>query len=498
MILDRMRVLILNHKWAAVNFTRRLTLLLAVLVGMALAACSSTQPPTGTTTPENITASPTTAQVSPTPRRPTPTPTPSPTPTLPPHLQVESSALKGQVVDFWHPWQGSLAQRVEDAALAFNKENEWGLVVRVRPLYGSSALVETFESLPPAEDGPELVAVQPEVLSGWQGEGRLADLNDYLTLRERGLTVSQVSDFDPLFWDQNLDGAGRRAGIPAVRGARVLFYNQTWAEELGFNQAPSTPVEFEAQACAAAKTMIDAPVLEQRGTGGWLVSNDALTTLSWLAAFGAHPVPGKEGSAYHFDSPEAANALKYLQSLSEKGCAWRGRLQEPYDYFAGRLALFYAGSLQDLSSQARAQERANSGDRWTLIPFPSEKGTPLVYATGFSYAIVDSTPELQMGAWLFLRYLLSPRSQALLAEVWPSLPVSDAALAELSDYKANFPWFMILPLRESLLAAPQVSSWRKVQSVVEDAAWQLYNLPADQVQFILPQLDLMAEELSGR
>ncbi|PIZ25991.1 MAG: ABC transporter substrate-binding protein, partial [Chloroflexi bacterium CG_4_10_14_0_8_um_filter_57_5] len=40
---------------------------------------------------------------------------------------------------------------------------------------------------------------------------------------------------------------GQRLGAPAQRSARFLFYNQTWARELGFSAPPATADEFRQQ-----------------------------------------------------------------------------------------------------------------------------------------------------------------------------------------------------------------------------------------------------------
>ena len=476
-------------------------LTLWVLFAMALSSCQGSLPaPTGTVSREKtstvVSDLSTASSPTRTPTLPTETPTPTPTPTVIPHLNVDAARLHGLRIDFWHPWQGNLAARVEEIAQAFNKENKWGLVVRVTSWYAPTNLAEALEAAPaPGEklEAPDVLAALPEQLSEWQRQNRLVDLNDYTVAPVWGLSPGQVSDFHPVFWNQDLGQGGHRAGVPAVRTARVLFYNQTWASELGFSQAPASPEDFQTQACAAA--VANAGSEAKSGTGGWLASTDALTTLSWLQAFGAQPVPEDANGAYHFQSEESAQAIRFLHGLFEKGCAWQGLSPTPHDYFASRMALFYAGSLQDLSFQAHAQERANSGDRWTILPFPVEKNAPLSLTTGYSYGILTSTREQQMGAWLFVRYLLQPRSQALLAEVWPSLPLSDAAQHELSDYKEHFPWFMILPLQEHLRPAPAHASWRRVHGVLEDAAWQVFSLPANQLPYVLPQMDQLAEEI---
>ncbi len=91
----------------------------------------------------------------------------------------------------------------------------------------------------------------------------------------------------------------------------MLFYNQTWAKELGFLAYPKTPAEFREQACAAAVSNNTGRILERYGTGGWLIDTDPLTTLSWLDAFGAQALPAEEGQEYTFNTPEGQAALAY-------------------------------------------------------------------------------------------------------------------------------------------------------------------------------------------
>ena len=427
---------------------------------------------------------------------PTNVPLPTPTATIPAYLDVDLSDLRGQVVEFWHPWQGDLAARAGEMVQAFNRENEWGLRAQVRSLYGAAALADQVEMVKPGEEaGSVLAAALPEQLADWLAEGRAVDLNEYMIAERWGLSAREVSDFTRLFWEQDIDADGRRSGIPALRTARVLFYNESWAGELGFNQAPATPAEFRAQACAATAANAQAKAEEMRGTGGWLVATDALTTLSWLAAFGADPMPTSEGQPYQFKTKQAEQALTFLREMFDQGCIWEGRNPEPQSYFARRMALFYAGSLQDLRMQARAQEQANSGDRWKILPFPASQGKPLALTTGFSYGILTGDYRQQMGAWLLLRWMIQPRNQTLVAEAAPSFPVSATSEQELAGDQQNFPWFMVLPLQESLRPGPGLASWRVVRNVVDDAGWQVFRLPAEQMKYVLPQMDALSKEL---
>jgi multiple sugar transport system substrate-binding protein len=59
----------------------------------------------------------------------------------------------------------------------------------------------------------------------------------------------------------------------------VIFYNQTWLEELGFAGPPTTPDEFKEMACAASAANGD-------GTGGYILRDDASAVAAWTFAFG--------------------------------------------------------------------------------------------------------------------------------------------------------------------------------------------------------------------
>ena len=377
--------------------------------------------------------------------------------------------------------------------------------MRRQPFYTAGALYEAVEA-GLAESPvtlPDVVAAPAEQLAAWSEQaGIVADLSGYINHPEVGWTAQEIAAFHPVFWDQDRSGE-RQIGVPLLRTTRVLFYNQTWAGELGFKSPPATPADFKKQACAAAVANNGLRLVEKFGTGGWLIDDDPLTLLSWLGAFGAQVLPEDGGAAYQFESEEAEDALAFLRGMLADGCAWLGRNQTQYDYFASRTALFYTGTLQDIYVQKEINEQAGNTDEWTVLPFPGLGGEPVVYAAGYSLALLDPLGEPpqdeqarkeRMAGWLFIRWLSQPSNQARLAEVLPSIPVSSAVDAQLVDYRRNFPWDMILPLREAARPVPGLASWRTVRRLVEDASWQIYHLPDSQVELILSQLDSAVEE----
>jgi ABC-type glycerol-3-phosphate transport system substrate-binding protein len=471
-------------------------LFLSIFLGMVLAGCKeNTEIPWATVRATNTGSTPAPAD-APAPILPetvTPAITLTARPIIPP-------GLKGQKIEFWHPWQGDLAKRVEDAATEFNRTNEWGLMVKVRPFYSGGALDEAIAAglKDPASGLPQAVAAPGDQLAAWSAKPNgLVGLDELINHPQLGMSEEDIKAYYPVFWAQDQVG-GKRVGIPALRTARVIFYNESWAKELGFSSPPKSPEEFKKQACAAAQKNNTSGYIDKYGTGGWLIDNDALTTLSWLGAFGAQPVPDADGMPYTFQSKEADAALAFLRGMLDDGCAWLSRRPEPYGYFSDRLALFYSGTLTDTYVQSRWQAKQKGKDSWRILPFTRVDGKTLVYSSGYSYAVFNSKQDTELAAWLFVRYLETPTVAVKLVEALPSLPVSSAIAAQLKNEQTNFPWDMLLPLTDQVRPAPALASWVAVHRVVEDAAWQVYHLPVETVPEILPQLDETIQEMMGR
>ena len=73
----------------------------------------------------------------------------------------------------------------------------------------------------------------------------------------------------------------------------MMYYNQTWLEELGYDGPPTTPDEFKEMACAGAEANGD-------GTGGYILRDDASAVAAWAMAFGGS-VLNEDGTGYAYD-----------------------------------------------------------------------------------------------------------------------------------------------------------------------------------------------------
>lgn len=427
---------------------------------------------------------------------PSPTPPPAltlwPSPT--PDLGAKAEDLRGVRLRVWHAFAGDTAAAFEKAIALFNTVNEWGITMYVERQPEYRALYEALQNAA-RDEQPNLVVALPEQILLLADEGRLVALNPYLTDRRWGLTEEAIRDIPPAFWQQD-EADGQRWAIPLARSARFLFYNQTWARELGFNRPPANADEFRQQACAANATLRADADARNDGYGGWLVDTHWQTAYNWLLAFGGRVL---ENDAYRFDSAENRAALTFLKELYDDHCAWLPLEIQPAEAFARRLALFVNGDLREIATFETTLARANNADEWTLLPYPGPQRTA-ISAYGASIAALRSTPAQNLAAWLFLRWWLSPATQASWARESGFLPLRVSALASLGSYRAAHPaWESASALAVDMEITPPLASWRIARYVLEDGVTHLFrlNLPPEQIPAVLQEMQRTVQELTG-
>jgi multiple sugar transport system substrate-binding protein len=466
-----------------------------MLLSLLLSACQAGGSPTnlkGTVTP----AMNNTPTWTPIPTE-VPIPTLTPTPQSLAHLQVTPEVLKETRIRFWHPLAGNAADQLDQLVKDFNRQNEWGVQVDVTDTGSSGMLYSMLKNNLDGKARPIVILAPLEQLYELSGDSNvLINLSDYISDPQWGWSKSVIENFIPEFWRQEQQN-NRQIGIPAQRNVQVLFYNVALAQDLGFTSAPLTPKEFEEQACAAAKANLHDKDKKNDGTGGWVIDTDPLTTLSWMNTFGLKSLDLGDGKIT-FSQPESESAFYYLRKLEDAGCAWSSREPVPYEYFATRQALFYSGTLMELPIQDNANLRLKSTDRWTVIPFPNEKGDAFVLTTGLSYSILVASPAEQLAAWLFIRWLADPDREARLVSASSAWPVTKAGLDKLSGYRKDNPqWGQTVIWMRNARSVPLLAEWRTAGTILEDAAWQLYqtNIKPDQIPGILKTLDATVPEI---
>lgn len=429
--------------------------------------------------------------------------TASPTDTAFPQITVPPSTLQDLRIQVWHAFSGTSALVFTSRMAHFNTTNAWGIIVDQTILEDYPALFEAVDLALKTNAAPDLVVALPEQTLAWNTNSTVVDLNAYIDDPQYGMGTD-LDDIPSVFLEQDLVEK-RQLGLPAERSARFLFYNLTWARELGFEQPPVNSAEFRAQACAANATFrLDASELND-GYGGWIIDADWMTIHPWLLAFGGDV--SMEGT-YRFKTAENQAALEFLKRLRDDGCAWMTAdpatpyaldLGPHYAQFARRSALFITGDLTEADYLSTELARLGATDIWTMIPFPGPVDQAIT-AYGPSYTLLHSTPGHQLAAWLFIRWMLSPDSQADWVEQTGTLPLRTSAISLLTDYSATHPHWQAavaaIPLAHSV---PQFASWRTMRYVLADGTLSIFrmNLPPAMIPDVLSFMDDFARELGS-
>jgi ABC-type glycerol-3-phosphate transport system substrate-binding protein len=414
---------------------------------------------------------------------------------------VKLEDLRGTIIHYWHPWNETAGETMKELVDEFNLTNEWGLVVVPVPQAGLDALGQNVAASLQTGQAPDVATGYLHQALAWDATGKVVDLRGYLDDPVWGLSLADQADFYPVFWEQDVVD-GKRLGIPALRSGQLLFYNETWARELGYTAAPITPEQFAEQACAAARVYRRDASLANDGSGGWIIATDYPAILGWIYAFGGkvlkEPEPGLDQSAYRFNNPRVEETFTFLRGLFEDGCAWLAPSEYPEEEFAGRLGLFATGSVTDIPFYASAFRRAGNNDRWTALAFPSPGLAPAFDVYGPSYTLLGSSPERQLAGWLFIKWLAAPENQRRMVEATGSFPLNASSLEALEGYGARHPqWQTAVEALRHAQPEPPLETWGTVRWALGDAATQLFRsyFTIDQLPALLRHLDLTAAEL---
>jgi multiple sugar transport system substrate-binding protein len=466
---------------------------------MSVAACQGARTPTQ---PVEVATPRVTSTLGVTPAKTSSSPRPAPTAKAKPSatLEVSSEDLQGIKISLWHPWSAAVGEAWNTLVSEFNSSNEYGITVDSAYQGNYNELYEKVQAAIAAGAPPNLaVGYNYEILS-WNAGGRgTVDLNTYVDDPRWGLGSQEQDDFYPPFWTQDvIDGA--RLGLPAQRFAQLIYYNLTWARELGFETLPGTPQQFKRQACAAAEANNRDDDPDNNGTGGWVTNTSPSAVLSWMYAFGGEVV-NTAGTGYNFDTPQIQAAIAFLKDLYDSGCAWQTDGDFAEEEFANRQALFVTGSIADLPAQKKALDQAANQDDWTVIPFPSAVRQLVIDVYGPAFAMFKSSPQEQLASWVFLKWFLSAETQARWIAAGHTYPLQASTTQLLKDFANTHPqWAGAQDLLPFAKTEPGFQSWSLVRWAVGDVGTQTFRsyFTPDRIPATVELLDKTAAELHQR
>lgn len=445
---------------------------LVILLFSGLMLCSCNTPdklPTPTFTPE-WTATP----IPPT-ATPTLSPTFTPTP-IPEYLQVKPEELEGITISLKYMAEGKARDKIRDLTTQFNKENSYGIKLQAEEIHNLD------ESSNINEKNTDLLLADSAHLRNFNPDGTLyQNLSAYLNEPKLSLQGENIEPIMPVMLElENINGD--YFALPLWTEPAFLFYNKTWAIELGFSETPADLASFAEQVCAAGKANYADKDQSKHGTGGWIVSSVPEDVLSWLLIFAKDgETPGdilrsKSGDVF-------IDAASWLRNLFDNGCAWTSRVKEPYDYFANRFALFYSGTYSDAKRQLNAFEQSDEHamDNWDLVIYPAKSAgkqiKPRIYANTASIAIINRDDAKKTNAgWYFIRWLYEEEHAAELALAAGGWPVQDnERITKLYRNSGEDKLYQTLSYRQYLLKNDADANWITDMLILSDGFGYIFN-----------------------
>lgn len=399
----------------------------------------------------------------------------------------------GQTVVWWHQHSGSREEGLLTLVEKFNADNPCGITVEAQNQGTYDDIRDKVNASIAAGELPAaLIVGYQNDQAFYQLNDALVDFNTFVNDATWGLSAEDKADFYPSFFDQSVHPAfdNQRLGFPPNRSMEVLYYNQTWLEELGFSGPPATPDEFREMACAAAAANGD-------GTGGYILRDDASAVASWTYAYGGD-VLSEDKTEYVYNSQPTVDALAFLKGLYDDGCAYFFTEGFPNTEFANRRAIFTQGSTSGIPFYAGdvatvAEEKGTDPDVWGVAAIPHTTADPIMNVYGGDVMIPVTTPEQELAAWIFVKWFTSPEIQAEWDKISGYFPTRASTTGLLTDYVSENPqWGEGLAMLPYGYYEPQMISYQAVR----DAATTAFNeiMQGADIQTTLDNVTTFANE----
>jgi multiple sugar transport system substrate-binding protein/sn-glycerol 3-phosphate transport system substrate-binding protein len=368
----------------------------------------------------------------------------------------------GQEITYWYQHTSAREEILQTIIADFNSTNEWGITVKGEHAGDYGQIYDKIISGIPLGEVPDLSVAYQNQASTYVTLGGIVELTPYINNTNWGFTQEELEDFFPFVekgdYLVQFDG---RYGFPPQRSMEVLYYNEDWLGELGYNQPPGTWDEFKEIACAASDP--------DKGTYGYEFDVDASTFASMLFNRGG-AIINEDATAYTFGDKAGLDVLTFIKGLFDEECA----ILEEGGYgdranFAARKVLFNISSTSGLP-QYRSEIAEAADFNWSISTLPTTLETPRVNIYGASLSILRTTPEKQLASWLFIRWLTEPEQSARWSRNSNYFPVRESAANDLTDYFSENPQYekAFGFLNHDMAIEPGVAGYHECRNSIED------------------------------
>ncbi len=350
---------------------------------------------------------------------------------------ADASEVDGTEISFWHSMGGVNGQAIDTLVKKFNDENEYGITVKAQYQGEYDDSLNKLKSAQIGNMGADLVQVYEigsrfMIESGWiTPMQQMIDADSYdLSQIEPNLAAYYTID-------------NQLYSMPFNSSTPIMYYNKEMFEKAGITEIPDSLEGIEA---------VGEKLLNEGGAGQVI----SLGIYGWFF----EQFIGKQGLEYAnngngrteaatavaFDSNgAAANILTAWKSLYDKGYApnvGKGGDAGLADFSAGKSAI----TLGSTASLKQILQDVNGKFEVGTAYFPKVKSTDEggVSIGGASlWALNNNDAKKTRATWEFVKFLISPESQAYWNAQTGYFPVTTAAQEEpvFKEHVEKYPQF---------------------------------------------------------
>lgn len=316
-------------------------------------------------------------------------------------------------ISFWHAQPpGVRDQELQRLIADFQRRYPQ---ITVKAEYQGGTLFNKVRAAAVASGAPDLITATDDQLTEYRAADLLAPLNDYANSRQYGLSNADLADYYPAYFQATIQ-QGQVLALPFAKTVLALYYNADKLREAGVS-VPETWDDF----LTTCKRFTG-------NTKGYAISINASSFFAMLYSRGGQPLNDNQ-TAWQFNQASGQEQLSLLQALINSGCAYLvdKKFGDQSDFGAGNVVF----TIDQSSGFSYYQDLVNGGGKftWGLAPLPHAAGVaPATTQSGSNLTVLRTTPERQLAAWLFARYLTETEATASWAAKTGYLPVRQSAL----------------------------------------------------------------------
>jgi sn-glycerol 3-phosphate transport system substrate-binding protein len=351
---------------------------------------------------------------------------------------TSTASADGTTISFWHSMGGVNGEAIQYLVDKFNSENTLGITVAAEYQGSYDDTINKLKSAQIGNMGADLVQVYDIGTRFMIDSGWVVPMQELIDTD--GYNVSQIEPNIAAYYTVD----DKLYSMPFNSSTPILYYNKTIFDKAGITEIPTSFSEIEAN---ADKLVKDGGASEAISLGiyGWFFEQ-------FICKQQLNYVNNGNGrtdaaTAVEFDSNGAAlNILKAWKSLSDKGYApnvGRGGDAAIAEFSAGKAAM----TMGSTASLKQILTDVNGAFEVGTAYFPkvndSDQGGVSI-GGGSLWALDNKDDAKKAAAWEFIKFLVSPESQAYWNAQTGYFPITTKAQEEqiFKDNIAQYPQFM--------------------------------------------------------